>query len=167
MGNGDRAARLMACIGMTSLIGRLIFGFVSDLPLIRKNGNRIILQQVAFFSMGVCTMLMTIAPLVVGYQYQTRLVICSIAGLIFDKVGSYIPAFIAAGIPPIVGSLLMVAIRFLPPPLEDLDKPGEEESSDAEDNLVENGRWKERRREEKVEEEEEERMLGKRSSMTG
>ena len=28
------------------------------------------------------------------------------------KVGSYIPAFIAAGIPPIVGSLLMVAIRF-------------------------------------------------------
>ena len=100
-------------------------------------------------------------------------------------MGSYIPAFIAAGIPPIVGSLLMVAIRclyfciqyfltcltqtarFLPPPLEDLDKPGEEESSDAEDNLVENGRWKERRREEKVEEEEEERMLGKRSSMTG
>ena len=44
--NGDRAARLMACIGVTSLIGRLIFGFVSDLPLIRKNGNRIILQQV-------------------------------------------------------------------------------------------------------------------------
>ena len=51
--------------------------------------------------------------------------------------------------------------------MEDLDKPGEEESSDAEDNLVENGRWKERRREEKVEVEEEERMLGKRSSMTG
>ena len=50
--------------------------------------------------------------------------------------------------------------------MEDLDKPGEEESSDAEDNLVENGKWKERRME-KGEEEEEERMLGKRSSMTG
>ena len=56
--------------------------------------------------------------------------------------------------------------RFLPPPLEDLDKPGEEESSDAEDELLENGRWKERRMEEKVEEAE--KMLGgKRSSMTG
>ena len=28
------------------------------------------------------------------------------------QVGSYIPAFIAAGIPPIVGSLLMIVIRF-------------------------------------------------------
>ena len=57
--------------------------------------------------------------------------------------------------------------RFLPPPLEDLDETGEEESSDPEDELVENGRWKvERRSEEKVEEAE--RMLGgKRSSTTG
>ena len=31
----------------------------------------------------------------------------------FLQVGSYIPAFIAAGIPPIVGSLLMVTIRQL------------------------------------------------------
>ena len=54
--------------------------------------------------------------------------------------------------------------RFLPPPLEDLDETGEEESSDPEGELVENGRWKvERRSEEKVEEAE--RMLeGKRSS---
>ena len=57
--------------------------------------------------------------------------------------------------------------RFLPPPLEDLDEPGEEESSDAEDELVESGRWKaERRSEEKVEEAE--KMLGgKRNSTTG
>ena len=57
--------------------------------------------------------------------------------------------------------------RFLPPPLEDVDETGEEESSDPEDELVENGRWKvERRSEEKVEEAE--RMLGgKRSSTTG
>ena len=57
--------------------------------------------------------------------------------------------------------------RFLPPPLEDLDETGEEESSDPEGELVENGRWKvERRSEEKVEEAE--RMLGgKRSSTTG
>ena len=57
--------------------------------------------------------------------------------------------------------------RFLPPPLEDVDETGEEESSDPEGELVENGRWKvERRSEEKVEEAE--RMLGgKRSSTTG
>ena len=62
---------------------------------------------------------------------------------------------------------LTQTVRFLPPPLEDLDETGEEESSDPEDELVENGRWKvERRSEEKVEEAE--RMLGgKRSSTTG
>ena len=51
--------------------------------------------------------------------------------------------------------------------MEDFDEPGEEKSSDATDELVENGRWKvERRSEEKVEEAE--RMLGgKRSSTTG
>jgi len=216
--NGERAAGLMACIGVTSLIGRLIFGFVSDLPLVRRNGNRIVLQQVAFFSMGVCTMLMTVAPHVAGYQYQTLLVICSImglfdgcfvtllgpiafdlcgprgagqaigcllalfslpmtvgppiAGLIYDKVGSYIPAFLAAGVPPIVGSLLMIAIRFLPAPPEDPDKPddADDEGSDAEEELLENGMWKGRRRVEdskvtKVEEEE--MMLAKRSSTTG
>jgi len=216
--NGERAARLMACIGVTSLIGRLIFGFVSDLPLVRRNGNRIVLQQVAFFSMGVCTMLMTVAPHVAGYQYQTLLVICSImglfdgcfvtllgpiafdlcgprgagqaigcllalfslpmtvgppiAGLIYDKVGSYIPAFLAAGVPPIVGSLLMIAIRFLPAPPEDLDKPddADDEGSDAEEELLENGMWKggsmgENSKVTKVEEEE--KMLAKRSSTTG
>merc|ERR1719369_527067 len=174
--NGQKAAFLMACIGITSGLGRLFFGKISDLSIFRRDGRRIILQQVAFFSMGVCTMLMTAAPFFTGFEYQTLLTICCvmglfdgcfvtllgpiafdlcgpkgagqaigsllalfsipmtvgppIAGLIFDKVGSYIPAFIAAGIPPIVGSLLMVAIRFLPPPLEDLDEPGEEGSSD-------------------------------------
>ena len=54
--NGERAARLMACIGVTSLIGRLIFGFVSDLPLVRRNGNRIVLQQVTLMIARILTM---------------------------------------------------------------------------------------------------------------
>jgi len=155
--NGAKAAFLMACIGITSGLGRLFFGWVSDLPAFRRNGNRILLQQAAFFSMGVCTMLMTAAPFCTGFEYQTLLTICCImglfdgcfvtllgpiafdlcgsagagqaigsllalfsipmtvgppiAGIIYDKVGNYAPAFLAAGVPPIVGSLLMFAIR--------------------------------------------------------
>lgn len=42
------------CIGITSGLGRLIFGYVADLPKV----NRILLQQVAFLSIGVLTMLL-------------------------------------------------------------------------------------------------------------
>jgi len=37
-----------------------------------------------------------------------------VAGMIYDKIGSYYPAFLAAGIPPIAGSLLMFLIRLVP-----------------------------------------------------
>ena len=45
--------------------------------------------QVAFFSMGVCTMLMTVAPLVVGYQYQVPLIVnilCKCVSHIFSFI---------------------------------------------------------------------------------
>lgn len=42
------------CIGITSGIGRLIFGYIADFPQV----NRILLQQVAFFSIGILTMLL-------------------------------------------------------------------------------------------------------------
>lgn len=48
------------CIGVTSGIGRLIFGYVADLPRI----NRIYLQQLSFFSIGILTMLL---PFTGGY----------------------------------------------------------------------------------------------------
>lgn len=181
--NGDRAASLMACIGITSMVGRLLFGLVSDFPSVRRNGNRIVLQQIAFFSMGVCTMLITLAPYNPGYQYQTLLFICSImglfdgcfvtllgpiafdlcgprgagqaigcllamfslpmtlgppvAGIIYDKVGSYTPAFLAAGVPPIVGSLLMLAIRFIPSPEKEQESRRAEDEEEAEEELLE------------------------------
>ena len=80
----------------------------------------------------------------------------------FLQAGSYTPVFIAASIPLIVGSLLMTTIRqlfpahslsdvsltqsarFLPP-LDNLDKPGEEESWDIVEEVLETGRWEEKR----------------------
>ena len=37
-----------------------------------------------------------------------------VAGIIHDEVGSYFPAFLGAGVPPIVGSLLMFLIWLFP-----------------------------------------------------
>ena len=55
----------MACIGVTSLIGRLIFGFVSDLPLVRRNGNRIVLQQVTMIIVTVMMVMVTVTIVMV------------------------------------------------------------------------------------------------------
>lgn len=42
------------CIGVTSGLGRLLFGYVADLPKV----NRIYLQQLSFLSIGVLTMVL-------------------------------------------------------------------------------------------------------------
>ncbi|KAL0116713.1 hypothetical protein PUN28_009964 [Cardiocondyla obscurior] len=42
------------CIGITSGIGRLIFGYIADLPKV----NRIFLQQISFLSIGILTLLL-------------------------------------------------------------------------------------------------------------
>ncbi|XP_016919488.1 monocarboxylate transporter 10 isoform X2 [Apis cerana] len=46
------------CIGITSGIGRLLFGYIADLPRV----NRILLQQISFFSIGALTMLLPVTP---------------------------------------------------------------------------------------------------------
>ena len=46
---------------LLSGIGRLVFGKLSDIPCISRDGNRIYLQQLSFCCLGVCTMLMTTA----------------------------------------------------------------------------------------------------------
>jgi len=158
--NTSKASFLLACLSITSGIGRLLFGKLSDLPSIARNGNRIYLQQLSFFCMGLCTMLMTTAQEAGAYKYHILLVICSVmglfdgcfvtligpiafdlcgpvgasqaigsllglfsipmtvgppaAGLIYDKFGSYLPAFLAAGVPSIVASILMFTIRLFP-----------------------------------------------------
>lgn len=44
----------VTCIGITSGLGRLIFGYIADKPRV----NRILLQQISFFSIGVLTLLL-------------------------------------------------------------------------------------------------------------
>lgn len=44
------------CIGITSGLGRLIFGYIADLPKV----NRILLQQISFISIGILTMLLPV-----------------------------------------------------------------------------------------------------------
>lgn len=48
---------LVLCIGITSGVGRLVFGKIGDLPRV----NRVILQQTAFLAIGIFTMLLTLA----------------------------------------------------------------------------------------------------------
>lgn len=45
------------CIGITSGVGRLIFGYIADLPRV----NRIFLQQISFLSIGILTILLPFA----------------------------------------------------------------------------------------------------------
>lgn len=51
------------CIGITSGLGRLIFGYVADLPKV----NRIYLQQLSFLVIGVLTMLLPFTTGNYGY----------------------------------------------------------------------------------------------------
>ncbi|XP_076373748.1 monocarboxylate transporter 10-like isoform X2 [Tachypleus tridentatus] len=65
---------LVTCMGLTSGLGRIVFGKLADFPRV----NRINLQQLAFISIGLLTML-----LVVANQFAALVVICLLLGL-FD-----------------------------------------------------------------------------------
>lgn len=143
---------LVTCIAITSGVGRIIFGKVADMP----NVNGIVLQQISFISIGVCTMLLTAAPFFSGFVYESLIIfalimglfdgcfisllgpiaydivgpagasqaigfllsLCAIpltvgppiAGWMYDHLGNYNTAFIVAGIPPILGAVLMTLI---------------------------------------------------------
>ncbi|KAK5650318.1 hypothetical protein RI129_001347 [Pyrocoelia pectoralis] len=143
----------VTCIGITSFVGRLIFGYIADLP----NVNRIYLQQLALFMMGVMTMLMPacnsfwlllattlclglfdgcfismlgpVAFTLCGQDGATQAIgfilgLCSVpltlgpylAGTLYDQTGSYVTAFVCAGIPPIIGSIALFSINFVKSP---------------------------------------------------
>ena len=70
---------LVSCIGITSGLGRLIFGKIADLPKV----NRILLQQISFVSIGICTMLLIAAPYFHGFEFESMIVFALIMGL-FD-----------------------------------------------------------------------------------
>lgn len=53
--SGDHDGKLpIICVGIASGLGRLIFGYIADLPKV----NRILLQQISFLSIGILTMLL-------------------------------------------------------------------------------------------------------------
>lgn len=64
----------LVCIGLTSGVGRLIFGMISDLPRV----DRILLQQISFYFIGLMTMCLPLTG-----NYSLLLVICLALGL-FD-----------------------------------------------------------------------------------
>ena len=61
---------LVTCIAATSGVGRMIFGRVADLP----NVNRILLQQISFVAIGLCTMLLTAAPFFTGFEWGSMII---------------------------------------------------------------------------------------------
>jgi len=79
----NKAASLVACIAITSGIGRFLFGWLADHERVKRNGNRVILQQIAFVSIGLCTMLLTVAAYFQPYTYQALIMFCCLMGL-FD-----------------------------------------------------------------------------------
>lgn len=109
--SGGMLTELLLCEDICYLgIGRVLSGIIADLPAIKKNGNRIILQQVScqqntclgqiflwhcstqhaelllqvsFFSIGLCTMLLVAAPSFGHYKYEALMVFCLVMG-IFD-----------------------------------------------------------------------------------
>jgi len=82
--NGLMAAKLMTCIGITSGIGRIITGKVADMESVKANGNRVVLQQVAFVSIGLCTMLLTSAQQFgEATRFPALMVFCLVMGF-FD-----------------------------------------------------------------------------------
>ena len=56
--------------------------------------------QAIGFLLAMCSIPLTIGP--------------PVAGFIYDKVGDYTGAFLAAGVPPIVGAVVMLTIRCFP-----------------------------------------------------
>ncbi|XP_068212294.1 monocarboxylate transporter 10-like isoform X2 [Palaemon carinicauda] len=55
LGKDTNSQLLVMCIGATSGLGRILFGFLADRPWV----NRIVLQQVSFICIGTLTMLLT------------------------------------------------------------------------------------------------------------
>ncbi|GAB6030885.1 hypothetical protein CHUAL_007717 [Chamberlinius hualienensis] len=171
---------LLMCIGGASLVGRIVFGFVADVPGV----SRILLQQISFISIGILTMLIAAAnaywiliviclgmgvfdgcfitllgPIAfdfVGPQGASQAIgfllgLCSIpltlgapiAGWMYDTMGkNYHAAFIAAGVPPIVGALLMFAIKLAkdkPPNVQSREMESMLKQSDTKETKLSNG----------------------------
>ncbi|KAM4712582.1 monocarboxylate transporter 10 [Anableps anableps] len=142
---------LLLCIGITSCLGRFIFGSVADFV---KGANKVFLQVISFLIIGVMSMMIPLCHIFGGLIAVCLLMglfdgcfICimapiafelvgakdvsqaigfllglmsvpmvagpPIAGFLRDKLGSYDMAFYLAGIPPIIGGILLCLIPWV------------------------------------------------------
>lgn len=142
---------VLMCIGITSGVGRLLFGRIADyVPGVKK----VYLQVLSFFFIGLMSMMIPLcsifgaliavclimglfdgcfisimAPIafelvgaqdvsqaigfLLGFMSIPMTVGPPIAGLLRDKLGSYDVAFYLAGIPPIIGGVVLCFIPWL------------------------------------------------------
>lgn len=141
---------LVTCMGITSGLGRILFGRLADLPSV----SPVVLQQVSFMAMGLLTLSIAAAHTYVSLVLVCLLLglcdgcfisligpaaqrltgthgasqaigfllgLCSVpltagppaAGILYDQRGNYNLAFLLAGVPPIVASILMCAIHLI------------------------------------------------------
>ena len=70
---------LLTFIAISNIVGRLLFGKMADRPGV----NPFRLQQFAFLSVGICTMLFTVAPYFGDFSYASLIVVSLLFGL-FD-----------------------------------------------------------------------------------
>uniref|UniRef100_A0A3B5KSV6 Major facilitator superfamily (MFS) profile domain-containing protein n=1 Tax=Xiphophorus couchianus TaxID=32473 RepID=A0A3B5KSV6_9TELE len=142
---------LLLCIGITSCLGRFIFGSVADFV---KGSNKVFLQVLSFLIIGVMSMMIPLCNIFGGLIGVCLLMglfdgcfICimapiafelvgakdvsqaigfllglmsvpmvagpPIAGFLRDKLGSYDMAFYLAGIPPIIGGIVLCLIPWV------------------------------------------------------
>ncbi|KAK8788746.1 hypothetical protein V5799_021478 [Amblyomma americanum] len=156
---------LVTCMGITSGLGRVLFGRLADLPSV----SPVVLQQVSFMAMGLLTLSIAAAHTYVSLVLVCLLLglcdgcfisligpaaqrltgtrgasqaigfllgFCSIpltagppaAGILYDQRGNYNLAFLLAGVPPIVASILMCSIHMM--------KAGPDENQDMQPKAI-------------------------------
>ncbi|XP_037837447.1 monocarboxylate transporter 10 [Kryptolebias marmoratus] len=166
---------LLMCIGITSCLGRFIFGSVADFV---KGVNKVFLQVASFFVIGVMSMMIPVCHIFGGLIAVCLLMglfdgcfICimapiafelvgpnevsqaigfllglmsvpmvagpPIAGFLRDKLGSYDMAFYLAGIPPIIGGILLCLIPLVEARSRRKEKGAQSEEQGVEQKMIE------------------------------
>ncbi|XP_013886133.1 monocarboxylate transporter 10 [Austrofundulus limnaeus] len=166
---------LLMCIGITSCLGRFIFGSVADFV---KGVNKVFLQVASFFVIGIMSMMIPVcqifggliavcllmglfdgcficimAPIafelvgpndvsqaigfLLGLMSVPMVVGPPIAGFLRDKLGSYDMAFYLAGIPPIIGGILLCLIPWVEARHRRKDKEAQSKEQGADQKMIE------------------------------
>ncbi|KTG03163.1 hypothetical protein cypCar_00016102 [Cyprinus carpio] len=127
---------LLVCIGASSGVGRLLFGKIGDLiPGVKK----IYMQVASFILLGLMSMMIpqctrvrrrlkpSSTSLPHGHTNDSR---TTVAGLLHDYFGNYHVAFYLAGVPPIVGGIVMFFVPLVHQRMQRRQKEANDPSMD-------------------------------------